>query len=62
MVVVNGDELLVLWLHELIGCFSYAVNCSVVDGVCFGCIREVSRRLFLYFAVFLHRVVGDGLG
>ena len=54
--VVEGDEFLVLWLHELIGCFSYAVNCSVVDGVSFGCIREVSRRLFLYFAVFVGAV------
>ena len=33
--VVDGDELLVLWLDELVGCSSHVVDCPVVDGVYF---------------------------
>ena len=60
--VVHGDELLVLWLDELVGCFPHAVDCSVADGISFVFARGLSRFLFLYFAVFPHWVLVGAFG
>ena len=54
--VVHGDELLVLWLDELVGCFPHVVDCSVVDDIYFVFARGLSLCLFLYFAVFVGAV------
>ena len=60
--VVHGDELLVLWLDELVGCFPHVVDCSVADGIYFASARRLIRCLFLYFAVFPHWVLVGAFG
>ena len=48
--VIPGGELSILWLAELVGCLSHAVDCLVVDDTYLFLTRGLNRCLFLYFA------------
>ena len=48
--VIPYGELSVLWLAELVGCLSYAVDCPVVNDIYLVVTRGLNCCLFLCFA------------